>query len=394
MNASHVLLVARRELVDLRRQKKVWRRLFIQPIALAAMFAVPVFFVQQQLADERSQSFDIAVDGDLDVVPGLRAALNVRRLSTESSDDPARDVISERADVGLVIPADARTSVEAGRPVRLRVFVLPVEDSSRFGGEAAVRRLETLQRDRAGTALAAAGYPPSLARPLNVKVTDLTTTSAAGTRFGLSLAIPSLLVIQLFGLLSTTQERLAGAKDRRVLESLLVLPMRRRDVLTGIGGASMTVGLLAAGVLLVPLTLILSVAVGRLTGTLGGALEIATSLGVGALLLAGFFTSVGLYLGSRAQSGSEGGAFATVVQIAIFAIVATTPFLGELPADGPIVAIPVIGPITLVRHGLEDGLTLVPTLMALVSVVAVGQVLLSRAARLLGTEAAVLRASR
>lgn len=394
MRRRHVRLVLGRELLDYRRQRKVWRRLFLQPFVVILLLAVPVLIFRAAERREQRQEFSVAVEGDVDAVPGLRAALDRHPLDLAEVDDSQRAVVSRSRDAGVVVPQDAARTVADGNTVQLQVLTLPADTSSRFGGEAVLARLAELRSRTVGAELERAGLSGAVASPFAFTTVDLSTTSGEGTRFGLAQALPPLLVIQLFGLMAAAEERLAGAKDRRVLEPLLLLPMRRVDILLGIGAATMSAGVLAAALLFVPMVIGLTIALAAVTGEVAGPVEVATALLLGIGLFSAVFTAVGLYAGARAQSGGEGSVFVTVAQLTVFALVSLTPFLTDVPAEGPLLLLPVLGPMLLVRDGVAGGFEVVPTVLALSGSIAVAAGLLRRSVHLLDAEGSVLRSPR
>jgi sodium transport system permease protein len=394
VNWAHVRLVLGRELLDYRRQRKVWRRLFLQPFLVVALLGIPVLIFRAADERDRKREFTVAVEGDLSALPGLRAALSRRPLSLHPTDDAERAVVSRSRDVAVVVPGGAAADVAAGRPVPLRLLALPVEASSRFGAEAVQVRLAELRTTVASEALASEGLPPAVAAPFAFEVVDLNQATGEGTRLGLAQAIPALLAIQLFGLMASAEERLAGAKDRRVLEPLLVLPFRRLDILLGIGGATMLAGFVAAALLFIPMVVGLTVAVAAVSSTVAGPFEVGAALLLGIALFGVMFTAVGLFAGARAHSGGEGSVFVTVAQVAVFALVSATPFLTDVAAQGPILLVPVLGPMLLVRDAVASGFSAGPTLTALAGAAAVTALLVSAAMRQLVAEASVLRAAR
>lgn len=393
MTIRHIRIVARRELLDYRRQRKVWRRLFLQPFVVILLLAVPVLVFRAAEERTRRSSFTVAVEGDVDAVPGLRDALDRPPLELRAVDDAARAVVAGTAHAAVVVPAAAST-VPSDRPVHLRVLALPTQAAGRFGSEAVARRLEEVRANATAEVLGRAGIPVTVADPFVLRFVDLATTSGEATRFGLAQALPALLVIQLFGLMAAAEERIAGAKDRRVLEPLLVLPFRRLDILLGIGGATMTAGFLSAGLLFVPLVVALTLALAAVTATVAGPLEVAAALVLGIALFGVVFTSIGLYAGARAHSGGEGSVFVTLAQLSVFALASVTPFLTEVAAEGPILLVPVLGPMLLLRDAIAGGFTAGPTAIAAVGAAAASVLLVRRAVALLDAETSVLRASR
>jgi len=393
LNRRHIGLVFSRELLDYRRQRRVWRRLFLQPFLIIVLLSIPVLIFRAEAASDRDRSFTVAVEGELDAVRGLRGALTTAPFDLREVRDGARAVVSETVDAAVVVPEDARAAAAGGQPVNLQVLSLPLDDGSRLGGEALTRRLAELRGAQATAALTKAGVPVAIATPFVLETVDLASASGEGTRFGLAQAIPPLLVIQLFGLMAAAEDRLAGAKDRRVLEPLLLLPFRRLDILLGIGAATMSAGFLAAALLFLPLVVGLSLAVAAISNTLVGPFEVAGALLLGIALFGVVFTAVGLYAGARAHSGGEGSVFVTVAQVTVFALVSATPFLIDVAAEGPLLLVPVLGPMLLVRDAVAQGFGVEATALALVGTVFVSGLLLRRAVSLLDAEGSVLRSA-
>jgi ABC-type Na+ efflux pump permease subunit len=390
----HATLVFRRELLDLRRERRVLGPLLLQPVVFVILMAAPAFFVQRAVNRERATTFAVAVDGDVDAVPGLRDALQAPPFRLTDGDDAIEQVIGQRAELALVVPSDARSVVADGDTVRLRILAVSTMDVTERAIPALTRRLVELGRAESDRLLDEAGAPPTLASPLRIEIRDVATSSPEGIRFGLAQALPALLVIQLFGLVSLTQERIAGAKDKRVLEPLLVLPARRRDLLLGIGAATAIVGALSSIMIFVPLTAAISAAVASISRSLADPITLAGTLAIGGLVLALTFAAIGLLLGARAASASSGSVIVTLVQLTIFAAVIVSPFLDELEAEGPLLAIPVLGPLLFVRDGLASGTPAVTILTMCAAQLAVTLLILRLAARALDQERNVLRTAK
>ena len=87
----------------------------------------------------------------------------------------------------------------------------------------------------------------------------------------------------------------------------------------------------------------------------------------------------------------SGGA---LLQLTVFALVSVTPFLTDVAAEGPLLLVPVLGPMLLVRDGVAGGFELAPTVLALTGSAAVSAALLRRAVHLLDAEGSVLRSAR
>lgn len=377
----------------MRRERRVFRRLFVQPFIFIAVISAPVLLIRQAEARERTSVFTVAVEGDVDAVPGLAAALDRAPFRLERSDDASRRLAAEAVPIGIVVPDDASQRVAAGDAVRLRVLVFSTQDVSERAGPALGRRIAELRRSESERRLREAGAPETLAAPLRIELADLATTSPEGLRFGLAQALPALLLVQLFGLIQVSEDRLAGAKDKRTLEALLVLPLRRRELLAGVGGAAAVVGALSALIVFIPLSVVSSTAIASIGRSLAGPLDLVVTLVCGAAGVAAVMTSLGLFIGARATSGTEGSTVLTIVQVAIFGLIAASPFFAEVDAAGPVLAVPVIGPLLYMREGVAAGPNAPATAVMLAGQLAVAAMLLRLAERSLGEERSVVRAS-
>ena len=394
MKRRHISLLFRRELLDLRRERTVFRSLFLQPLIFALALAGPMYVFYRLDVRNRGETMTVAVQGDVDAVPGLRDAVEQPPFELRRTDDAAQTLTSEKAVMGIEIPPDAARLVESGRPVPLRVLSFSTQDVSSRAIPALTRRLAELRRAESARLLEAAGASSALAAPLRMEIVDVATTSSEGVRFGLAQGLPGLVVLQLFGLVSIAATRLVGAKERRTLESLLVLPLDRRDLLVGIGSAALAIGAVSAVIVLVPITLLVSAAAAGASRSLGGPIDVAVSIGVGTLAMAVALVATGLYTGARSGSGSEGSAVASIVQIAMITTVMFSPFLSEVEAETQLLVLPLLGPMLFIRDGVADGPTLASAVTVLGSQVALALLVIRGAARVLESERGVLRATR
>jgi ABC-type Na+ efflux pump permease subunit len=394
MNRRHVLLLLRRELLDMRRERRVLASLFLQPLLFIAVFAVPAYVFQQLDARARGETLTVAVQGDADAVPGLRAALERPPFRLRHVEDAARTLAGEKAEMGIQVPSDAAALVARGQPVPLQVLSFSTQDVSTRAIPALTRRLTELRQAESARLLAAAGGPEALAEPVRLEIVDVGRTTSEGVRFGIAQGIPALVVLQLFGVLSLASTRLSGAKDRRTLEAMLVLPCSRPDLLAGIGSAALLISTAAALVVLLPVTLLLLTLVASVSRTLGAPVDVMVSIAVGTAAIALLLVATGLYVGARSGSSNEGAVISAILQFAIFGALMTSPFLSEVAAEGPVLLAPLVGAMLFVRDGVADGPALSDVAVVLGSQLAIALVVLRRAASLLDSHRGVLRVTK
>jgi ABC-type Na+ efflux pump permease subunit len=381
-----VLLVARREITDLRRDKAAWRALFLQPLLIALALAPIALAAEFARREGSNRSFTVAVTPEAEAVPGLTDALRHNGLRIRSADDAVARVAAETV--------DAAVSLEGDDPPRLVIDSVPVRNKSERAAGATVRALEDLRQDLVRDAFIEAGADPAAAQPLSVAVEDVSQASPRGARLTLSAALPTLIAIQLFSLVSLAQQRIGGAKDRRSLEPLLVLPLSRAGILGGAAGAATAVGLAASAVILGPLSVLLFAGVGQFTGSLAGPVSVVASLGLEAALLATVFATAGAYVGARSASGVSANTTAAVVQVVLLAILMASVFVAEADVTPALALTPVLGALVVAREGIADALVPAHVGMSVTTHLGLAAVLLFAGARRLGDQQSVLRVGR
>src|SRR5207245_601119 len=136
--------------------------------------------------------------------------------------------------------------------------------------DALERSLVGLGSQEATSRLAAAGKPASAVVPLALSARDLTSHDT-GVRLSVATVLPILFALFLMPVMALSDDRLAGAKERRTLEPMLSLPIRRSDLVLGMGGAASILGLAQTVLVVAPLTVLVALAA---TNTGAGANDI------------------------------------------------------------------------------------------------------------------------
>lgn len=196
------------------------------PILFGVMFTVIAQWNRQD------KPLIVAVSGRANA-PGLIAYLE--RSGATLTDAPAdyeQRVQDGKLDVALVIPDDYAKTFRSGRSATVKV----VSDSSRNSARANVRRLQLLLSSYSGglaaQRLLVRGVLPELAAPVVIDDVDLATPQRlAATLLNI---IPVFLVIACFmGGMSVAIDATAGERERGSLESLLLHPVQRGQLVIG-----------------------------------------------------------------------------------------------------------------------------------------------------------------
>jgi sodium transport system permease protein len=372
-------IVFKKELREILRDRRT-----LIAIALAALATPVVLFVISQVsAKTATQTYTIGYSGDIPT--GLDILFAATGLKLERVDDPAAAAKHE-VDLGVVFTA---TGVdEYYDPTRQSAQVADVRLQTVLSRYDAAKIAATLQQK---------GVDPSVLNPLPVAVHPLSSpTQAAGNSF-LSFFLPYILItMSLTGGLSAALDSSAGERERRTLESLLLTPARRSNVLIGkilaVSLISLTAALAAIVSMLVALSQI------QFGGDRGGALHVSlTPLATGvmiwlAILLAASFSSLTIALGTFARNFRQGQAYATPLYFITIFPASIVLFIPDFNPSLAYYLIPILNAVLVLRDAIvHDSVAWSALLVTSLSLIVTGALCFYAAVRLFSREALLVR---
>jgi sodium transport system permease protein len=322
-------------------------------IALAALASPIVLLVISQVSTRTAtQTYTVGYSGE--VPAGLDILMNATGLTLKVVGDPAA-AAKQEVDIGLIFTATGID--EYYDPTRSSAQLAEVRLQAVLGKYDSAKVAATLQRR---------GIDPAVLNPLPVSVHPLSSpVQAAGNAF-LSFFLPYILITMcLTGGLSAALDSSAGERERKTLESLLLTPAPRAQVLAGKIIAVSTISLVAAGAAIVSMLLALSqikFAVG------GGSLSSGLSpLAAGvmvwlAILLAASFSSVTLALGTLARNFRQGQAYATPLYFITIFPASIVLFIPDFNPSPAYYLIPILNAVLVLRDAIVHGAVAWPAL--------------------------------
>ena len=293
------------------------RRALLTAVSFSLMFPVllagaTVVMVKKQTEETTRVALIGAEEAPLLAEQLASPALDVETL-TEG--DP-QALLGDDYDLVLVVAPDFSRRYQEFRAPRLYVYV----DSSDTGAGRAQRqvqeRLGALQQMVVNQRLAARGVAPQLLAPWHLEVRDVSTPSSRGA---LILAtVPGLLILTLFvASLATSVDTSAGERERLSLETLLVQPLPAWQVIVAKMLAVASLGWLGsllsitALVVLMPMMPLAELGIQQAT-TVGGVI----AMGLVLLPLALLVAVLQILLALRSQSFKDAQTQLSIFQIA------------------------------------------------------------------------------
>ena len=373
------LIVFRKELTEVLRDRRT-----LIAIALAAL-ATPIvlFVISQVTAKTATQTYTVGYSGN--IPQGLDVLFNATGLKLEKVDDPAA-AAKQQVDLGLVFTANGVD--EYYDPTRQSAQVADLRLQEILGRYDAAKIAATLQQK---------GVDLSVLNPLPVSQHPLTSPAQAAGNAFLSFFLPYILITMcLTGGLSAALDTSAGERERKTLESLLLTPAPRTQILVGKILAVTTISLAAAVIAIVSMLIALTQI------QFGGRSSVVYQLSLGplatvvmvwlAVLLAASFSAVTITLGTLARNFRQGQAYVTPLYFVTIFPASIILFIPDFNPNLAYYLIPILNAVLVLRDAIvHDTVAWSALAVTSLSLVLTGALCYFAALRLFTREALLVR---
>lgn len=229
-------IVFGKEVLDnFRDRRTLLSALLLGPLFGPVIFAFAINLSLKQSFGDASEALDLPVLGS-ENAPNLMRYLrsnNINVVQAPASPDRARQAVETGLhDVVLVIDRSFGTDLAAGIPATVAVITDQANRDAERESRRAMQALAAYGQELAAMRLAARGVDPTVVRPLNIDVIDVSTPSG---RSAMLLGMLSYFFIfaLLTGGMNLAIDATAGERERGSLEPLLSLPVMRDRLIFG-----------------------------------------------------------------------------------------------------------------------------------------------------------------
>jgi len=220
---------------NLRDRRTLLSALLMGPLFGPILFAFVINLSLKQSLGEAGEPLDVPVIGQ-EHAPMLMGYLKSHNINiTEAPADRAAAVEAVKTgkhDLVLVIPGAFGAELADTVPATIEVISDLANTQAERESRRALRALRSYDRELAAIRLVARGISPTVVRPLNIDVVDVSTPSG---RSALLLGMLSyfFLFALLTGGMNLAIDTTAGERERGSLEPLLCLPVTRDQLIFG-----------------------------------------------------------------------------------------------------------------------------------------------------------------
>lgn len=232
---NKIFIVFSKEWRDSWRDKKSLRMTLLMPIYFVLFFVASVLFaihLNQQSRATNTDSIKLSVVGAHEL-PALITWLEERGISIEGVGEEAYQQVEQRKlDYALIIPEGAAEKFSTGEHLEL-ALVFDITNNKIHGSLGFVRQQLWSWNARMGSLrLLSRGISPSVINPVQIR--DLNVASDEKMGFFIMMGLPLFLIVTVFtSSVGFTADMVAGERERRSLESLLITPTTSWAVIIG-----------------------------------------------------------------------------------------------------------------------------------------------------------------
>jgi sodium transport system permease protein len=392
MRLDVVRTVFRKELREMLRDRRSLAVMFGIPLLLYPLVAIGMATLGSQKKQEYTAQTAKVVVLNAESVPYLIHLMNGQYTgltAVKLNDGLDPDQALRQGDVAAVIeaPPDAQRRSVAGEDLELSMKV----DRSRTATAFAERKLDKMLNDYkkyvVEQRLALRDVPASVLEPPKTKTVDV---SSGSQRFGkiLSQMLPLLLLMTgMLGALFPALNATTTERELGTLETLLVTPAGRTELLVAKGALVLICGLLTAGLNMVSMALVVKRATSMLDASAAdfsvspAAMALSYLAAVPTLIL---FSTLVLIVGLVARNFREANAYATPVMLLPLASMAVG--IIEPKVSPAVLMTPVANTTVIIREVLTGRVAAWAFFTAFASSAVYAGLMLAAAARLFSNE--------
>ncbi|NOZ22711.1 MAG: CPBP family intramembrane metalloprotease [Planctomycetes bacterium] len=230
----NVRVIFRKELRVTLRDKRTLFVMLVLPVLLYPLLLIGFSRISaRQMGKLQKQSFTIAITG-AEFSPGLAAQIKgCEKLKLTAPKDPEQDLKSGALQLWVEVGKNFGEQIAAGVKGRLTIHYNGAKDRSRMALRKLNRVIASYSEGILKQRLAARSVDESLLNALSINVKNVAPPrKMAGFFLGPMLAV-LLVVMSMTGAFYPALDLCAGEKERGTIETLLVSPAERVDIVTG-----------------------------------------------------------------------------------------------------------------------------------------------------------------
>ena len=255
---KQILTVTKKEIKDnVRDKKSLISSIFMGAVFMPIFFVIFINFMINTQKDKAEAQLEIAITGSENAQSFMSFVKSKGVKIKPFSGDPKKAIESKAEEAVIIIPKSCGEKFSKGLPAKIEVYY---DATAKGATNVTQRRIKSMIQEYSQTIgmtrLQLRGISPILMRAVVVEDHDVSTAQAKGAQF--LMILPYALILGLFmGSMYLAIDTMAGEKERNSLESLLLNPIKRSDLLIGKLLATISFGLMTMVITLIVFKLVM-----------------------------------------------------------------------------------------------------------------------------------------
>jgi len=235
MSLSKVIFL--KELRETLRDKRVILSVIVSPLLLTpALMGAVMFFGSKKAVEQQTTVLDIGIYQEAafpELTDYLEGNDKLKITPYESRESAIEALQDYRARAIVAIPLNARVVFQSNGSAPIEIIYDQANENSSNAHNRVRNLLREFNRTQTQERLIGASLDPSFIKPTVITSTSIAQTSAV-VGFALSMFLPYIVIMgAAFGGLNTAFDLCAGEKERGTMETLLVSPASRAQIVIG-----------------------------------------------------------------------------------------------------------------------------------------------------------------
>ena len=230
-------VVFRKELRETLRDKRVLLGVIISPLLVTPLIlGTAAFFVGKKVTNQSAAVLDIGIvehGAFPDLIEKLEDddSIKTQKFETRKAAIEAIDKRTVRS--VLIVSENAQQNFQSDQSASLEIIYNLANENSQNANSRLQKIIQKFSRNALSERVQAKALPDSFTKPIAIKNTNIASSDSTGA-FILGMILPYIIVISAaFGGIQTAFDICAGEKERSTMETLLVSPASRPQIVLG-----------------------------------------------------------------------------------------------------------------------------------------------------------------
>lgn len=235
MQIRNSLIVYRKELRDMMRDKRTIRSMIIVPVIAMPLIIVGITKLASRLEGEaKKQPSKVMISGGQDSPKTLAALQNAPDIEIVPYQSDAKQEVSDKKIGALVeIPAGFDSVLSNDKAAQVSIGYYQNDDKSELAKGRLQQFFDEYRDKMARAALTARGMPTNLLEPFTVTASNIAPPSKVSAAAIGGWILYMVIIFSFSGAMYPAMDTTAGEKERGTLETILSSPVSRTDLVLG-----------------------------------------------------------------------------------------------------------------------------------------------------------------